>query len=101
MQSSSSRPRACAMNLLCKIFLWSCLCCLLAAMPVQAQEDGQGHAARHHPPQDQFLHERFYSTRHMPDNPLAGCCNDADCYPTEIKCIDGSICAKRRDGNTP
>jgi hypothetical protein len=49
------------MNFLCKLLLWSCLCCLLA-MPVRAQEDGQGQAElHHHPPQDQLLHERFYS----------------------------------------
>ena len=33
----------------------------------------------------------------MPDNPAASCCNDADCYPTEIKLIDGNIYAKRRE----
>ena len=85
------------MNLLCKLLLWSCLCCLLA-MPVQAQEDGQGHAAlSHHPPKDQLLHEKFYSTWHMPDNPSVSCCNDADCYPTEIKYVNGDIYAKRRE----
>jgi hypothetical protein len=97
MLSSGSRLRACALNLLCRLLLWGCLCCLLATMPVQAQEGGQAHAARHHPPQDRFLHERFYSTWHMPDNPSASCCNDADCYPTEIEYIDGSIYAKRRE----
>ena len=66
-------------------------------MPVQAQEDGQGHAMRHHPPQDQLLHEKFYATWHMPDNPSVSCCNEADCYPTEIKYVDGNIYAKRRE----
>ncbi len=75
------------MNVLCKLLLWSCLCCLLA-IPVQAQEDGQGHAARHHPAQAQWR---------MPDNPSASCCNDADCYPTEIKYVDGKIYARRRE----
>ncbi len=89
------------MNALCKLLLWSCLCCLLA-MPVQAQEvraleDGQGHAMRHHPPQDQLLHEKFYSKWHMPDSPSVSCCNEADCYPTEIKYVDGDIYAKRRE----
>jgi hypothetical protein len=70
------------------------LCCLLSA-EVQAQDE-QSHAARHHPPQDQPLHEKFYSTWHMPDHPTVSCCNDADCYPTEIKYIDGNIFAKRR-----
>jgi hypothetical protein len=85
----------------CKLFFWTCLCCLLA-MPASAQEalqheDGPGHAGRHHPPQDQALHERFYSTWHMPDNPALSCCNDADCYPTDIKYVDGKIYARRRE----
>jgi hypothetical protein len=84
------------LNVLCKLLLWSCLCCLLA-IPVQAQEDGQGHAARHHPAQDQLLHEKFYAQWHMPDNPSASCCNEADCYPTEIKYVDGKIYARRRE----
>ena len=78
------------------LIVWTCLFCLLA-MPVQAQE-AQGHAVlSHHPPQDQLLHEKFYSTWHMPDHPSARCCNDADCYPTEIKYVDGNIYAKRRE----
>ena len=84
------------MNILCKLLLWSFLCCLLAES-VQAQEDGESHAARHHPLQDQALHERFYSTWRMPDHPGVSCCNNADCYPTEIKYVDGSIYAKRRE----
>ncbi len=84
------------MNSFCKSFLGICLCCVLM-MPVQAQ-DGQDQAGLHrHPPQDQFLHEKFYSTWHMPDNPAVSCCNDADCYPTEVKYVDGNIYAKRRE----
>jgi len=85
------------LNILCKLLLWSCLCCPLAAMPVRAQDVGQDPDARHHPQEDQFLHGKFYSTWRMPDNPSASCCNDADCYPTEIKYIDGNIYAKRRE----
>jgi len=33
----------------------------------------------------------------MPDNPSVSCCNDADCYPTEIKYVDGTLYAKRRE----
>jgi len=85
------------MNLLCKILLWSCLCCVLAA-PVQAQQAGQAEGAMHqHPPQDQSLHEKFYSTWHMPDNPSVSCCNNADCYPTEMKHVGGDIYARRRE----
>lgn len=84
------------MNVLCKLLLWSCLCCILATR-VQAQEHGEDPTAHHHPPQDQELHEKFYSTWHMPDHPATSCCNNADCYPTEIKYVDGSIFAKRRE----
>jgi hypothetical protein len=78
---------------------------LCAAATVQAQETGHetGHGTEHgvthrqHPPQDLELHEKFYSTWHMPDNPSLSCCNRADCYPTEIKQIDGQIYARRRE----
>jgi len=84
------------LNLACKLFVWSCLCCLLTVR-VQAQ-DAQSQAGRHHhPPQDQPLHEKFYSKWHMPDNPSVSCCSEADCYPTEIKYVDGKIYAKRRE----
>jgi hypothetical protein len=43
-----------------------------------------------HPPQDEALHEKFYSTWYMPDNPARSCCNKADCYPTEIKYVGGN-----------
>jgi hypothetical protein len=69
---------------------------LMAATAVKAHEAGQD-AHRHHPPQDQALHEKFYSTWHMPDNPALSCCNNADCYPTEILYADGKIYAKRRE----
>jgi hypothetical protein len=79
-------------NSFCKFFQGICLCCALM-MPVQAQDVG----LHRHPSQDQLLHEKFYSTWHMPDNPAASCCNNADCYPTEIKYVDGTIYAKRRE----
>jgi hypothetical protein len=92
---SISVQEGCAVNLPCKLLL-SCLYCLLA-MQAHAQ-DGQDQAGvHHHPPQDQPLHEKFYSTWHMPDHPSVGCCNNADCYPTEIKIVDGLIYAKRRE----
>jgi hypothetical protein len=64
---------------------------------VQAQETGHDAVHRRHPPQDQALHEKFYSTWHMPDNPSVSCCNSADCYPTDIKYIDDQIYARRRE----
>jgi hypothetical protein len=83
------------LNILCKLLLSSAG--LLATL-VHAQEGEQNQAAhRHHPAQDRPLHERFYSTWHMPDNPAFSCCNNADCYPTEIKSVDGKIYAKRRE----
>jgi hypothetical protein len=42
-------------------------------LPLQAQE-GEGHDTLHHPPQDQWLHEKCYSTWHLPDNPSDSCC---------------------------
>jgi hypothetical protein len=85
------------MNFLCKLLIRSCLCCLLA-IRVQAQENEQGQGAQHyHPPEDQLLHETFYSKWHMPDNPSVSCCNEADCYPTEIKYVGGDVHAKRRE----
>ncbi len=90
------------MNSLCRFVACGALC-LVAAL-AQAQEGGHGVDARqgldtqrHHPSQDQPLHETFYSKWHMPDNPSASCCNEADCYPTEIKFDDGKIFAKRRE----
>lgn len=57
----------------------------------QAQEH------RHHPPEDMPIHERFYSTWYMPDQPTKSCCNKADCYPTDIKYVEGQIYARRRE----
>jgi hypothetical protein len=91
------KERGRTMNFLYKLLSWSYLWCR-SAIPVQAQESGQGQTSlHHHPPQDQLLHEKFYSAWHVPDNPSASCCNDADCYPTEIKYVDGIIYAKRRE----
>jgi hypothetical protein len=83
-------------NLLCRLILGSFLCCLLATESHAQEAQGQV-GIHHHPPQDQLLHENFYSTWHMPDNPSDSYCNDADCYPTEIQYIDGDIYAKRRE----
>jgi hypothetical protein len=55
-------------------------------------------AAQHrHSSQDEALHEKFYSTWFMPDNPAKSCCNKADCYPTEIKYAGGEVYARRRE----
>ena len=61
------------MNSIYKFFQGICLCCALM-MPVRAQDAG----LHRHPPQDQLLHEKFYSTWHIPDNPAASCCNRSE-----------------------
>jgi hypothetical protein len=63
---------------------------LVSVQTAQAQHHG-------HPPRDLAVHEKFYSTWYMPDNPKKSCCNKADCYPTEIRMQDGKIFAKRRE----
>ena len=59
-------------------------------LTVHAQE-------HHHPPQDVQLHEKFYSTWYMPDQPTKSCCNKQDCYPTEIKYVGEKLFARRRE----
>ena len=65
---------------------------LLASTPALAQPQ-----QRHHPPADMPLHEKFYSTWYMPDQPTKSCCNKADCYPTEVTYRDGDVFARRRE----
>lgn len=48
-------------------------------------------------PEDISLHEKFYSTWFMPDNPARSCCNKADCYPTEARFHKGHWQARRRE----
>lgn len=52
---------------------------------------------RSHPAADQPLHEQFYSTWYMPDDPSKSCCSKADCYPTQIRYIAGVLHAQRRE----
>jgi hypothetical protein len=59
-------------------------------VPVRAQD-------HQHPPQDVELHEKFYSTWFMPDQPSRSCCNKADCYPTEARFQNGQWYARRRE----
>jgi len=50
-----------------------------------------------HPVADAAIHEQFYSTWYMPDNPKRSCCNNLDCYPTVVKFKDGQWWALRRE----
>jgi hypothetical protein len=54
-------------------------------------------AQRQHPPQDEPIHEQFYSTWMRPDHPDLSCCGQYDCYPTEARNEDGVWFAKRRE----
>src|SRR5690348_11003031 len=65
----------------------------LLLWPAQAQE-------RHHPPQDMELHNTFYSTWMIPNNGAVrskSCCNNIDCYPTEVHRVGDHWFAKRRE----
>ncbi len=59
---------------------------------------GQGHQ---HPPQDQAIHERFYSNWMIPNDGsrrIHSCCNKQDCYPTRVrKGIGGGWEFERRE----
>src|SRR5437588_10777308 len=71
----------------------------IAATPLAVPAIAQEHHAGH-PPADIPIHEKFYSTWYMPDNPARSCCNKADCYPTEIQHVGSNVYARRReDGN--
>jgi hypothetical protein len=69
---------------------------MYAAVAAASMQSAQ---AQHHghPPQDLAVHEKFYSTWYMPDDPKKSCCNRADCYPTEIRMQGENILAKRRE----
>lgn len=54
-------------------------------------------AQHQHPPADVPLHEQFYSTWMMPDNPSISCCHNRDCYPTEARHDEQGWLAKRRE----
>jgi hypothetical protein len=62
------------------------------AIHASAQEHHAGH-----PVADLPIHEKFYSTWFMPDDPTKSCCNKADCYPTEAIFKDGQWFARRRE----
>jgi hypothetical protein len=53
----------------------------------------------HHPPQDQAIHEWFYSTWMMPDNRTMSCCHKRDCSPAESRVEDGNWVARKVGGD--
>jgi hypothetical protein len=56
------------------------------------------HRDHHHPPGlETELHEKFYATWFMPDDPGRSCCNKADCYPTEVRYQNDQWYARRRE----
>jgi hypothetical protein len=86
--------------------MWKLACTLsvaflIAGAPVGPLGMGERGALaqehRHHPPLDVQLHEKFYSTWFMPDEPSKSCCNMADCYPTQVKYHEGQWWALRRE----
>jgi hypothetical protein len=54
-------------------------------------------AEHYHPLPDEDIHEKVYSTWRMPDRPWSSCCNNRDCYPTEVRIVGGDIFTKRRE----
>jgi len=70
---------------------------LFASPALAQQQDQSATQHRQHPPQDLPLHEKFYSTWFMPDQPTKSCCANLDCYPTEITYRDGVLYALRRE----
>lgn len=53
--------------------------------------------AHQHPPEDAWLHEKFYSKWMMPGVRDVSCCNDKDCYPALVKKFGATWFAKRRE----
>ncbi|WOH48196.1 hypothetical protein [Bradyrhizobium sp. sBnM-33] len=52
-----------------------------------------------HRPQDQAIHERFYSNWMMPDNRTVSCCDNGDCSPAESRLEDGHWIARKVGGD--
>ncbi len=74
------------------VFCWILVVLLLAFFMNRGQS--QEH---HHSPQDQAIHEKFYSNWMMPDSPGTSCCHERDCYPTEARNTPNGWYARRRE----
>jgi hypothetical protein len=71
---------------------------VLSTSPAIAQTNhppSQGYGATSHPPQDQAIHERFYQSWMMPDNPVVSCCSLRDCAPAETYWLNGHWMARK------
>ena len=81
-----------------KIFFYlvAAISLIVAAHALATYARAQEHHAGH-PAADVPIHEKFYSTWFMPDEPMKSCCNKADCYPTEATFKDGQWFARRRE----
>lgn len=71
--------------------------CFVLLFVIALSPTGNAQEHRTHPISDLPLHERFYSTWYMPDQPTRSCCNKADCYPTEVRVVGDIIYARRRE----
>ena len=76
---------------------WYCVGIFMGIVFTLALHSAQAQEQHSHPPQDVPIHEKFYSSWMMPDNPNKSCCNKADCYPTEARFHAGHWQARRRE----
>lgn len=77
------------------VVLLVALAWLSVALQTRARAQEMTHS---HPTADQALHDKFYSTWIRPDVPEWGsCCNNQDCYPTEMKHVGRKWLAQRRE----
>jgi hypothetical protein len=75
---------------------------LMLLFPAHAQDRliaqrGENADMAGHPQKDQAIHEKFYNTWMMPDNPVVSCCHDKDCAPAESYWLNGHWMARKVD----
>jgi hypothetical protein len=71
--------------------------CFAMLFVIAFSPTGNAQEHRTHPFPDLPLHEKFYSTWYMPDEPSRSCCGAADCYPTEVRLLGDIVYARRRE----
>jgi hypothetical protein len=77
-----------------ELSIWRCFAMLFV---IAFSPTGNAQEHRTHPFPDLPLHEKFYSTWYMPDEPTRSCCGAADCYPTEVRLLGDVVYARRRE----